>query len=69
MLSDKQLIEKAKRKFGDEDIVKDAFVTESSGHIPIIILRNDKGVIANYQVLDNGELFRLGDLPPNIKNR
>lgn len=71
MLSDAQLIEKAIQKFKENDgevLVTNAFVTEATDHTRIVVLRNDDGVLANFQVLDKDKLFRL-DQPNTISHK
>ena len=48
--------------WGDDsptEIVTNAFITETTDRTPIVVLRNDNRVLANYQVLVNDELFKL----------
>lgn len=68
LLDNKQVIEKALMQFGNEATVTNSFITESTDHTTIVVLRNDARVLAVYQVLDNDELFRLNKFPPNIKD-
>lgn len=64
MLSDRQLIEKAKLEFqkSSNEIIKNAFITEATDHTKIVVLRDDSSVLANYQVLDNDDLMRMDRL-------
>ena len=61
MLNNEQLIEKAKEKFKEtsNEVVTNAFVTEATDRTPIVVLRNDIRVLANYQVVDDDDLLRL----------
>lgn len=61
-LDDAELIEKTKKEFQKLNptmVIKDAFITETTDHSPVVILRSDFRVLANYQVLDNNRLWRL----------
>ena len=62
MLNNKQLIEKAIQMLKNSNnkvIITDVFITEATDHTPIVVLKNDNGILANYQILDNGELLKL----------
>ena len=61
-LTDKELKVKALEEFGNKDIVTRIRMAEANDleRTLFILLENDRGVVANFQVLDKkGNIFRL----------